>query len=65
VHLFQKSATQRTGVESCRIVNGECDFHFFRDTLEGNAIPFGKRAAQGSMSIYDCLKGRSQRFDVE
>jgi hypothetical protein len=46
-------------------VDRECNFDSFRDTLEGNAASFGKRAAQGSMPINDRLEGRSQRVDVE
>jgi hypothetical protein len=65
VHFLQKAATQRSGVESSYIVNRECDIHSLRDALEGNAVPFGKCAAQGSMSIDDCLESRSQCVCVD
>src|SRR5260370_19487807 len=65
VQLFDKSAAQRGGVESSRIVDEECDFHFLRDAPDGNAVPLGKRAAQRSVSIDYRLEGRSQRVDVE
>jgi hypothetical protein len=46
-------------------VDEECDFHFLRDALDGNAVPLGKRAAQRSVSIDDRLEGRSQRVNVK
>src|SRR5262249_31792847 len=65
MQLFYKSATQRVGVKSSRIVDTECDLHSVRHALKGNATPLGKCAAQRSMSIDDCLEGQSQCVGVE